>query len=89
MLWEAPTGELLSSSQGHTDAVYSVAWSPDEKTLASGSRDHTVKLWETATGKQLASLEGHTDEVNSVASQLLIPRPEDREGEEVKRDFLL
>ena len=28
-------------------------------------------------------------EVVIVTSQLLIPRPEDREGEEVKRDFLL
>ena len=30
---------------GHDDFVYSVNFSPDGKILASGSRDHTVKLW--------------------------------------------
>ena len=30
---------------GHTDGVYSVAWSPDGRRLASGSRDRTVQVW--------------------------------------------
>jgi WD40 repeat protein len=32
--------------------VNSVAFSPDGKTLASGSQDATIKLWDAATGKQ-------------------------------------
>ena len=32
--------------------VYSVAFSPDGKTLASVSGDKTVKLWAIATGKE-------------------------------------
>jgi WD40 repeat protein len=30
---------------GPTDAVYSMAFSPDGHTLVTGSADHTVRLW--------------------------------------------
>jgi WD40 repeat protein len=43
-VWEALTAKLLSTLRGHTGEVPSVAWSPDGKTLASGSGDWTVKL---------------------------------------------
>jgi WD40 repeat protein/class 3 adenylate cyclase len=63
----AATGKLLVSLQGHTGPVDSIAWSPDGKTLASGSTEGTVKLWEVATGKLLTSLQAHTDSVWSLA----------------------
>ncbi|MBI3248816.1 MAG: hypothetical protein HYZ50_20125 [Deltaproteobacteria bacterium] len=53
--------------RGHTDWVYSVAFSPDGRTLASGSRDHSIRLWDVASGRQRAVLAGHTDWVESVA----------------------
>ena len=52
---------------GHTSTVQSVAWSPDGKTLATGSRDKTVRLWDPATGKTLRTLTGSDDWVLSVA----------------------
>ena len=53
--------------KGHTDSVFAVAFSPDGKTLASGSFDKTIKLWDVATGKEIRTLAGHTKEVVSVA----------------------
>jgi hypothetical protein len=53
--------------QGHTHWVYSVAFSPDGKRLASASRDHTVKVWDAQTGQLTRTLFGHTSEVFSVA----------------------
>jgi uncharacterized protein with WD repeat len=53
--------------QGHTSAVGSVAFSPDGRTLASGSWDRTIKLWDVASGRELRKLQGHSDSVYSVA----------------------
>lgn len=66
-LWHVNTGELLRTFEGHTAQIWSVVFSPDGQTLASSSRDQTVKLWEVATGQCLQTLLGHTRDVCSVA----------------------
>ncbi|WP_341737640.1 CHAT domain-containing protein [Microcoleus sp. CAWBG640] len=51
----------------HSSQVLSVSFSPDSKTLASGSADNTVKLWDVSTGKEIRTLQGHSSAVYSVS----------------------
>ncbi len=44
-----------------------MAWSPDGRTLASGSRDQTIWLWDVEHGSTRAALQGHTAEVYNLA----------------------
>jgi WD40 repeat protein/serine/threonine protein kinase/DNA-binding LacI/PurR family transcriptional regulator len=48
ILWDASTGEELGRFEGHTDRVYTVAFSPDGTLAASGSQDSTVIIWNVA-----------------------------------------
>jgi WD40 repeat protein/tRNA A-37 threonylcarbamoyl transferase component Bud32 len=67
-LWALSQGEQESLTlRGHEDEVYSVAYSPDGKRLASAGKDRTIRLWEPQTGRLLATLRGHKAEVNEVA----------------------
>src|SRR5438874_2715514 len=63
----AQEAKLRDTLQGHTNAVVSVAFSPDGKTLASASYDGTLKLWDMTTGKERATLGKYTGCVGCVA----------------------
>ncbi|HWR48507.1 MAG TPA: WD40 repeat domain-containing protein, partial [Pseudonocardiaceae bacterium] len=61
---------LSTPMAGHTDAVNSVAFSPDGHTVATGSTDRTVRLWDVADPAHPKlrgpPLTGHTNLVLSV-----------------------
>jgi WD40 repeat protein len=57
----------LQVRTGHSSTVWSIAFSPYGKTLASSSFDGTIKLWDVSSGKEVAGSSGHHGPVYSVA----------------------
>ena len=61
------TGQLWGTLiKGHEDVVTSVSFSPDGKTLVSGSDDKTVRVWDRQTGRQLGETMTHGSPIDSV-----------------------
>ncbi|MEG4057044.1 MULTISPECIES: WD40 domain-containing protein, partial [unclassified Microcoleus] len=56
--------------EGHNGWVWSVAFSPDQKTLASGSSDKSIKLWNLQTRKLITMFTGHSGFVVTVGFSL-------------------
>ena len=56
----------MQTLEGHEDKVYSVSYSPDGQTVASGSDDKTVRIWDVESGECMQTLEGHSNWVTGV-----------------------
>ena len=69
-IWDANSSACLKTLEGHSDAVWSVAFSHDSTQEVSGSEDKMVKIWDASSGACLKTLEGHSDAVWSVAFSL-------------------
>ncbi len=67
-LWDVATGKLVRElPEAHSDTVFSVEFSADNKLLASCAADKFVKVFDVATGKFVKSFEGHTHHVLGVS----------------------
>ena len=50
-VWDAQSGKLENTLEGHTDNVRSGAYSPDGMRIISGSDDLTIRIWDAQSGK--------------------------------------
>jgi WD40 repeat protein len=66
-LFRVADWKLLGVLRGHEDVVFSVAYDPAGRRLASASFDKTVRLWDLNTLKAERVFDGHSDFVYSVA----------------------
>jgi WD40 repeat protein len=56
-VWEVQSGEV-KRYEGHTASVWTLAWSPDGKHLASAGMDKTIRVWDPALGTCIRVIEG-------------------------------
>jgi len=85
-LWDASNGSLikmlvsdpvyveefdeLNISKSHSNFVESVSFSPDGRTLATGSDDGTIRLWDISKGSLTRTINAHLNDVEGVAFSL-------------------
>ncbi|MFM6672699.1 MAG: WD40 repeat domain-containing protein, partial [Dolichospermum sp.] len=55
------------SHKSHSDSVTAIAFTPDGKTVISGSSDKTIKVWDLETGQEKFTLLGHSHWVRAIA----------------------
>ena len=79
-LWHYTVGEVqqwdyaigayqnIMDLKAHKEAVYRFAFSPDELTLLTGSKDGTIIAWDTITGNQRFTCEGHQQGIQVLVS---------------------
>ncbi|MEO8425581.1 MAG: serine/threonine-protein kinase [Verrucomicrobiota bacterium] len=71
-IWDAQSGKEIAVMPSdrdrieHDGFISSLAFSPDGRTLATGSRDHSIRLWDFDKRQRLVTLHGNLSEVWAV-----------------------
>ncbi|WP_160168165.1 WD40 repeat domain-containing serine/threonine-protein kinase [Rhodopirellula sallentina] len=66
ILWDVESRTPRTMLRGHAGTVQAIAFSPNDRIVATGGLDWQVKLWETASGTDIASA-SHQGPVTAIA----------------------
>ena len=58
-VYDALTGKVLLTLEGHTGPIWGLQFSPDGQLLATAGDDGTARIWDSRTGEELLVLHGH------------------------------
>ena len=57
-LWDVAARKCIRVLEGHNSKIWSVAFSPNGRTIASGSEDETIRVWNVDNGACIKVLRG-------------------------------
>ena len=66
-IWDAATGDLIRSIEGHTEWVTSLAFNDTGRVLVSGSKDNSVRTFDLQTGGLKQVVTHHRGDITAVA----------------------
>src|SRR5215813_5834738 len=66
VLWDIPSWQSKGHLKGHRSRVLSLQFTPDGRTLVSGSKDRTVRLWDVGEGRERAAFTNYPVGVSGV-----------------------
>ena len=66
-VWDIAKAAVVKELAADNDTVWSVAFSPDGRRLATASSEEIVTVWDVGTGQQRAVLTGHNGGATDVA----------------------
>jgi hypothetical protein len=66
-IWERKRGQVKHKLKGHSDGIWGLTFSPDEKSLAVGGGDGLIRLWQVESGKLLREWKAYDRRVAGLA----------------------
>src|SRR5438874_1934006 len=66
LVWDTTSGNKIGDLGGQAGALWTLAFSPDNNTIATAGDDGAIRLWNSTSGALISTLTGHTSRINSI-----------------------
>jgi WD40 repeat protein len=66
-VWNSQTGAEIVCLRGHKGSIYTIAFSPNGRLIASISNDNSVRIWDSENGNEINRSENIVTRGNSIA----------------------